>query len=85
MDLTDIKAIAEKHQTTPQVVGAYLSTLKNSPNIYRELLKAGYEDPVIPGWVARGTSEDCRGPGWVARGTSVDLGGPLRTRLKPLK
>ncbi len=62
-DLIDIKAIAEAHQTTPQVVGAYLGTLKNSPNIYRELLKAGYQDPVIPGWVARGTSGGRRGAG----------------------
>ena len=57
MDLIDIKALAEKHQTTPQVVGAKLGQLKNNPKIYQRLLRLGWEDPVIPQWVARGSSE----------------------------
>ncbi len=32
-DLIDIKALAEKHQTTPQAVGAYLKNLKGGPQV----------------------------------------------------
>ena len=52
-DQIDIKSIAEKHQIAPQVAGAYLRNLKSGPNIYKELLRAGYDEPVIPGWVHR--------------------------------
>lgn len=66
----DIKAIAEKHQTTPQHVGAYLKNLRSGLNIYKELLKAGYDEPVILGWEHR--------PGRVdivsARRTSLEQG-----------
>lgn len=55
--------MAEKHQTTPQHVGAYLKNLKGGPNIYKELLKAGYDDQVIPAWVYRPGREELRSAG----------------------
>ncbi len=48
VDLINIKAIAEKHESTPQVVGTKLGQLKNNPKIYKRLLQAGWEDLVIP-------------------------------------
>ena len=61
-DQIDIKSIAEKHQIAPQAAGAYLRNLKSGPNIYKELLKAGYDEPVIPGWVHRPSRSDQSGP-----------------------
>ena len=49
----DSKAIAEAPQITPQVACAHHGNLKTGPNIHKELLKAGYDEPVIPGWVHR--------------------------------
>ena len=40
-DQIDIKSIAEKHQIAPQAAGAYLKT---GPHIYKELLRASYEE-----------------------------------------
>jgi len=57
-DQIDIKSIAEKFDIILQVAGAYLRNLKSGPNIYHKLLRAGYDAPVIPGWVHRGTSVD---------------------------
>ena len=56
VDQIDIKAPAEKHQTSPQTVGARLKNLKTGPNIYQELLRAGYTEQAIPAWVHRGGS-----------------------------
>ena len=64
----DIKAIAEAPQITPQHVGAYLKNLNSGPNTIKELLKAAYDEPVIPGWLHR--------PG------RVDLVGAGRTTLR---
>ena len=60
MDLIDIKALAENHQTTPQVVGAKLGQLKNNPKIYLRLLRAGYESAAVPAWVPRSKDELAR-------------------------
>jgi hypothetical protein len=66
-DQIDTKEIAERYQITPQHVGAHHGNLRSGPNIYKELLKAGYDEPVIPGWGHR--------PG------RVDLVGASRTSL----
>ena len=59
----DTKAIAEKPDIIPQVACAYLRNLRSGPNIYQELLRAGYTDQAIPGWVGRGGRVDPSGAG----------------------
>ena len=52
------KEVAEKFKITQQAVTSYLRNLQNGPNTYAELLRAGYQDAVIPQWAHRPSSSN---------------------------
>jgi hypothetical protein len=60
----DTKEVIEKFKITQQAGASYLRNLKSGPNIYNQLVRAGYQDAVIPKWVHRPGAEgaDARTP-----------------------